>query len=225
MNDKSPAQKFLDRIRFEVEEQGLNVELLFEDVSHAVIDKINCNGYFSADDDSGILFVATGNPEEEWQEIMLHEYSHMQQWIEKCAVWRNTEIADNVDSIAIIDLWLCRHVELSDHQLRKYIQASINVEIDCERRTLKLIQEEDFPIDPAFYAQKSNAYILFYHMVEKWRRWYPPGRAPYKCPEIIGAMPTNLIDLDYTRYPEEFEELYLEHCLCTKPIETINDEP
>ena len=41
----------------------------------------DCSGYFNGDD--RVLVVGCGKPFEEWIEILVHEFSHLQQWLDE----------------------------------------------------------------------------------------------------------------------------------------------
>lgn len=146
-----------------------------------------CNGYFSNDPEE--LAISTGRPEREWFPVLVHEFCHMNQWSEDSPFW---DIS--IYSTYLVDLWLDNKIELTEKQKIEVFRGSILVEHDCERRAIKLIKELDLPIDPIEYVQKANAYVLFYHVIMKHRKWYEIGKEPYNNPEIYLKLPTELIE-------------------------------
>jgi len=49
---------------------------------------------------------------------------------------------------------------------------------------------------------------LFYHMVGKHRQWYSAGNEPYRVEYVWRQMPKDFSSTDYTKFPEQYEELY-----------------
>ncbi len=165
-----------------------------------------CSGYF-ADEHSGgpKLAYATGKPSKDWFIILVHEYNHMLQWSQKDPLWKLVQESDKY-----LWRWIGGEIELEHERAKKYVMANLRVELDCERRTLKMCGMLDLPIDPEWYVKKANSYVYFYHMVLKHRKWYEVGREPYSVPEIVSAMPDTL-DGDYETISEEFVNLYETH--------------
>lgn len=150
------------------------------------------NGYFSSDKGEEELAVATGQEEARWVRLLMHEFCHLKQWAENCKVWRECYVdASTCDEL--FDHWLNHNIELTDKQKKKIFLPLMEVEADCERRVLKLARKLKIEIDEEEYAQKANAYILFYFHVMKTRKWYKVGQEPYNNKEIYGKMPKKII--------------------------------
>lgn len=178
-------KKFLELVE---QEAGLyRVKLLLSKESHVESGSILCNGYFS-DEPKPTLAVAMGKPIEQWLPILVHEYCHMRQWIEQSPYWTGNKLG-KFEATDIIDMWLQDMVELSDSQKDLYFSKVIMVEKDCEERVVKLIKQFNLPIDPELYTQKANAYVLFYNVVKKYRKWYRPNQEPYNLAHIYEIMP------------------------------------
>lgn len=86
----------------------------------------------------------------------------------------------------------------------------LRLELNCERRTIQMAQDLDLPIgDIDTYIRKANAYILFYHVILKFRQWYVPGQEPHTIQELVNTMPISLYSLeDYEEVPYEMCNLY-----------------
>lgn len=153
-----------------------------------VNDGSQCNGFFE-DEPKPKLAVACGQDPQKWIQILLHESSHMDQWIEKSPYWTNGKFC-GIEAINVIELWIRRYIEFQDDKKWKIVRAARNVELDCERRTAIKIANLDIGINPEQYTVRANAYVLFYNIIGLHRRWYTPGREPYNIPEIYNAMPT-----------------------------------
>jgi len=180
--------------------QGVDVQ--FVDEPHILYDGIGIAGYF---EESPLeLAVAIGCPEEEWIEVLAHEFCHMLQWKSQCYAWTNCDM-DGEDSSVLIDEWLNGR-ELEPSFIDDAIRRTIEVELDCEKRTVALIHKFHLPIDIDSYIQKANAYMYHYIVVRWLRAWNKPGHAPYKKKNIRNAMPT--VFLSYPQYKDMSHQLY-----------------
>lgn len=167
------------------------------------------NGYFDATNNGQpTLAVACGQPQENWLITFLHESCHMDQWIEKTKEWNDCIVADNVESLDLVDLWLDRKIELSPRQLNRYINTSRNIELDCEKRAVNKIKKYKLPVNTEEYIQRANAYIFFYTLIKKTRKWYKIESAPYNNKEVWSQMPDYFIS-NYNKIPKKEEEILL----------------
>lgn len=162
------------------------------------------NGWF----DGETLAYAKGQPVEKWFPVALHEYNHMCQWSEGDPIWHN---AVQEESDEYLWEWLHGNVELPSKKSHLYAMTNLQLELDCERRSIKMIRELALPLDPSYYAQTANAYVLFYHMVSKHRKWYQIGKEPYNIPEIVSQMPIDLYTLNYEELSNEMVTLFETH--------------
>lgn len=169
---------------------------------------IPCSGFFE-DRPKVRLGLAIGKPWQEWVSIFAHEYAHAQQWHEQSPVWTNLfddwgrgiEEASNA-----LDGWLSGDLDWDTITLWDVINRARNVELDCERRTLGLIDQYNLPIDREDYAQKAAAYVYFYNHLAKTRQWNEPGQAPYQVEEVYSKAPKELTDDPFT--PPELEAAF-----------------
>jgi hypothetical protein len=152
----------------------------------------------------------------ESEATMLHESQHMEQWHENCKPWRDHMVTSTVGSEDLLFLWIDEKVDLTPEQARGYAQLASNVELDCDKRTVRLMKrlkkEGKSEIDVKVYTQKANAYAMFWKMVAESRRWYEIGKQPYVLPEVYSEFP-NTFNLDYTKLPRKFKRLFEKHCL------------
>ena len=168
-----------------------------------------CNGYFN-DDPKPVLAVALGKPQEEWLPILVHEFGHMNQWIESHPYWTGLRGAKG-EASDLLDQWL-EGTEFTQKIISSFTKALINVEYDCECRTLKEIKKFNLPIDKEIYIQKSLSYVLFYHVVRKTRKWYTPGLEPYMIPEVFSAMPKTM-DINIHNPDPQLIEIIEKYCI------------
>jgi hypothetical protein len=191
----------------------LGVKLLMERASHVVYAGTECSGFFTNIPEPLLAFPLEG-PQSET--TMLHESQHMEQWHENCKAWRENMVTSTIGVEDLMFLWVDKKIELTDAQARRYAQLSCNVELDCEKRTVRLIKklkkEGKTTIDVKTYTQKANSYSMFWKMVGKSRQWYTIGKQPYVLPEVYSEFPTTF-SLDYTKLSKKYEQLFEQHCL------------
>lgn len=155
---------------------------------------VDCDGRWTQgwfDGDGKKLVVGTGCEEQKWLGVLLHEYSHLTQWVEHAPVWLADERTDSLDD------WLDGRPIRS---VRRTIESAREVEADCERRAVRLMRELDAPLDMERYVRGANSYVHFYNVIAETRKWYAPGRGPYSVPEVLAvANPT--LDKDFSKTP------------------------
>ena len=158
---------------------------------------IHCAGYFDGDDKRLVVAWKHSN----WLETLVHEYCHMNQWIEQCPSWVN--MGDGPESI---DRWLGGEDILD---IDTHISAVRDMELDNEQRSTEVIRKWGLGIDIVGYIKKANAYVYFYNWIKETRRWSNPKNSPYGNQYIIEVMPTNF-DNDYTIIPKNIKKVYKE---------------
>lgn len=200
----SVEREFLGHCVKELLAKGVHVELSPEDT--VVYDGAPCSGWYddgkaSKNSTRRELVVATGRPD--WIHVFAHEYCHFTQ--------DEDGMFDDLTEDVFWD-WLSGKVELEPEETDKHVIASRELEADCERRTIALLEEFSIPFDRAEYAKKANAYILFYNTIRRDRKWASKAK-PYDCLEILARMEDEILD-DFTDGPQWdwFHDLVREHC-------------
>jgi hypothetical protein len=166
-----------------------------------------CNGYF--DGDNKVLAVAVGQPEEQWNKILVHEYAHMTQWMDDSPAWKAG--TEGTDAETLVELWYNREIEMTAKQKAKWIGLGRDLEREAEERAVQLIGRFNLPLSPKAYIRNANAYLYFWTFSGIIRRWYKIGKEPYNIPQIIAAMPETL-DVDHAVLPKTYERLYRRYC-------------
>ena len=197
-------EEFLSLVHSDCAHHGVKILRSEKDHVFFAKDKTPCNGYFDDGEDGGppTLAYSTGKPFAQWFPVLVHEYNHMRQWVEKDPTWDPAG-----DAGGLVWAWLKGTKELTKAQARKQVMRSLAVELDCERRTYRMIKQLSLPLDPERYAKRGNAYVYFYHMILKHRRWYEIGQEPYTNRAIVKAMPRTFRG-DYTKISPKFVKLY-----------------
>lgn len=204
-NAKIAVKEFLKAIRKEVREVGGDCYFPKKRFVRYFVGRILCNGYW--DDDQKRLVVAFGQPQRQWLPLLAHEYAHFMQWKDQCEVW----LRYYEDPREYLFEWLeGQNVNMGIIEKDAYLSREL--ELDCERRTVKIIKKFNLPIDIKKYAQRASAYIYFYHFVLKHRKWYSIGNEPYNNNKICREMPTHL-RRSYTKCPKELMKMFEKYCV------------
>ncbi len=201
------VERFIEHIRTETKKNGVKLKLSpskFLIIDHGT----RVNGYF--DDENNVIACSCGKSELLWLPILVHEYSHFEQRKDDCPQWRNSEYKGR-DSTEVIDMWLSGK-RIPKRIVKMCIARTRNLELDCERRTVKNIAKFSLPLSTLNYCRRGNAYVHFHNFVGENRKWYKVGHEPYAVPEVLAAMKTHLNDR-YDRTPKKFMKLFAEHCV------------
>lgn len=145
-----------------------------------IFDGVKSNGYYNpgTQDTEPTLAVIQGDIG-----VLVHEYCHMLQDMERAPVWKAIENKSHIWS------WIAGNEGFTEKQLDASLLAYYNVEIDCERRTVAQFKKWNVDINLTEYIQKANAYTMFYFFMRECRVWYRPGFEPYNLEKVWKSMP------------------------------------
>lgn len=161
----------------------------------------DCSGYFN---DSPLKFaVGVKGSYRRWLPTFVHESCHMDQWLEQDPVW--TRRINRYKPLNLFDYWLSGKIELDKELRRDMIDCVLNIELDCEKRSVDKIIRYNLPISLDTYIRKGNAYVWSYRIMQRTRNW--KYSAAHSYPAIWRAMPTVFGD-DYSRVPGEIKEAF-----------------
>jgi|LauGreDrversion4_2_1035121.scaffolds.fasta_scaffold42044_4 hypothetical protein len=199
---KRYTKKDLAFIQFVKDEcKRLGVKNHIKDVQYVKLSPtIRCSGYFD-DTDEPILAASMGK--EDGLSILVHEYCHLTQWQDGFHLWKKAARA-----IPVIDEWLDGKYKRPD-VLDRAFEISIGLELDNERRSVKMIKKWGLSIDTTDYVKRANAYLQFYNWLRKTRKWSKPGNQPYNNKRLVEAMPETF-RMNYSKLPKKFETIYRE---------------
>ena len=161
---------------------------------------IRCSGYF---DDGDEPVLACSMAKDEGLEILVHEYCHLTQWQDGFHLWKIASRA-----IPVIDEWLEGKYK-RPQTLERAFEISIGLELDNEKRSVKMIKEWGLSINTETYTKRANAYLQFYNWMKQTRKWSNPNNTPYGNKRIVAAMPANF-RMNYDKLPKRLEKLYKE---------------
>jgi len=165
---------------------------------------VKCGGYFEAPDGVNVKKgnLAFANGSKEAMPILVHEYCHMTQWLDKLPLWGLAEVSNSK-----LDRWLNGE---NIRGIKKHIDISKELELENEKRSVEMIKKWNLPIDVDLYTKKANAYVLFYLHLKDTRKWSKPGNSPYSNQEIIDAM-SNKFDMNYNTLDPGIKKLFKKH--------------
>ena len=183
-----------------------DVQVQFYNQAYVKLDEdMKSNGYFEAEPLK--LACAIGKPIQQWLPILIHQFNHFNQYL-------NNKEQFKRDSIFIETLfgWLNYDLELEQYQLNDAMLSVLFVQRDCQVRTVQMIKKYHLEqyINIEQYIQKSNAYIFFYHIVKKYKKWYKIGNQPYNNENIWRKMPKTF-DNNYMQLDEATQKLYIDN--------------
>lgn len=190
------VKAFIEHVREECKKH--KIKLVLRDVSYfRLTDGIRCSGYF--DEEERVLAVAM--KKDIWLGVLAHEYAHLTQWVDDCEPWKN-----GCEGLPKVDEWLQGK---SVRGIKKALANSRDLELDNEKRTVRLIKKWKLPIDIDDYVRRANAYVVGYNWLYHSKKWFKPGNSPYDNPTIIKAMPKTF-RMDYRKLSDKHFKLFKE---------------
>lgn len=200
--DYSKAHKpFLQHVKREC--RRYRIKLILTEDDCFTTDGQSYGGYFSHI--SRELGVTQLNNDSAFTSILVHEFSHMEQWIDNDPSYTQ-HLRGGYESSTIMENWLDGR-EYEYDTIHKAIALIRDCELNCERRSIININKYALDIDIDIYCKSANAYILFYNYIMLKRRWEYKEPASI-IPMIINQMPTDLYSLDYTTLTSEHIKLF-----------------
>lgn len=150
-------------------------------------------GEYTGEADTDRISIATGGDTTHWLQVFVHETCHLDQAKE------NLEWFQGVDKyITAFNNWLEGKEPNEPNENNELVtwdlvSKIVELEHDCEKRSLQKIKDFGLPINLEEYAQKANAYLISYITTLKNREW---GALPYTKPEIWSKMPKELMTME-----------------------------
>lgn len=188
------TDRFIAHVKAECKYYGIKLEL--RKTKYLVLEKrIKCGGYF--DETRKVLVVATKTTS--WFAILVHEFAHLTQWVDNCKPWQ--ELGNSLEKVSD---WL-NGKEVRG--IKTALAKARDLELDNEKRTVKLIRKWNLPIDIKEYTQKANAYVQLYNWMYYTRRWCSVKNSPYRNSAIYKEMPSTF-RMNYKIMPEKYKKLY-----------------
>ncbi len=126
-------------------------------------------GYF--DEYEKILHCAKGRSEEAFLSVLVHEFAHLLQWIEKDNLYTSCNHPKYGSVQNAVCMWVNNELNIRDRELQSYTEKMIDCELNAERRALKLIKQFELPVNIERYSKVASATLFSYWMTKKQRKW------------------------------------------------------
>jgi hypothetical protein len=195
-------QLFFDSIS-ELCDNNVKIILSRTDTIYIPEEGVHVNGFWDDTDEKKLVFAyATGQTLDNWGPIFAHEFCHFLQWKDKEQIWYDYK---NITTKESFDIY--HNLPISQERLDFCLDATREIELDCEKRTVQLFKKYKIPIDIKNYIRGANAYIHFYNHIKKYRQWYPPGKMPY-ARKRLKEVASSRFYKDYNEIPLSMAELY-----------------
>lgn len=163
-----------------------------------------CAGYFYDDGKHRTIVVAAGKKtNHDWVAVLAHEYSHMMQWIEGDKTYKDTSMRNGEDSYYHLSMLESGKAKYSKRLRQIYTRKTIMCELNCERRTVKTIQEFNLPINVKQYKKEAAAILYKYLLLCKTGRWY--GSPTEKNKTVLSKIKPSLKGR-FIKLPAEIEK-------------------
>lgn len=188
------VQEFIKHVRTECKVHRIKFRLK-PTKSVRTPDKIKCVGYCEPDDLKELI---VARKDKNWLMTLVHEYGHLTQWIDQCKEWTDTYDISNVDA------WL-NGEEVAD--IETALAKTRDLELDNEKRSVKIIKKWNLPIDVKTYTRKANAYVQFYNYLLLTRRWCDPENSPARNPKVWKKMPASF-RMNYEVLEEKYRKVF-----------------
>lgn len=188
---------FIDFVKQECKRVG--IKCILKNVKSVKLSEgsnARCSGYF--DSENKELVVSMKRPDS--LAILVHEYCHLTQWEEQIPLWKKADI-----SLTKIDEWLCGK---EIRNIKKHLAIARDLELDNEKRSVKMIRKWKLSINIKDYIQKANSYIHFYNYIYYTRKWSKPRNTPYTNKQIQAIM-SDRFNMRYDVLPEKIHNAFV----------------
>lgn len=145
-------------------------------------DGCRCSGYFDEDQ----KHIKIGRKTPDFLSILVHEYCHFLQYINNSRVYQKSEKASR-----IVDNWFAGK-NYSPLILKRAFFIVRSMELDCEKRAVRLIRKFGLPINLKIYSKEANCYVYSHFLMEKTRKFNPFKVNPYYSKQVRRIMPSKI---------------------------------
>ena len=176
-------ESYLNHLKEKTKEY--NVKLILKNQKYFLDEGVPIGGYFL--EEPLELAVAINKPKKIWIPYLIHEDSHLDQWIDQ---YTNTQVKGCASEL--MHSWIAGN-NYPTEIIHKAIESLREMELDCERRALKKIKQFDLPIDQLYYIKSAAINIHQYNYALFRRKYLRKGKTlPYENKQLISEMPITL---------------------------------
>ena len=177
-NNENWNKLFTDCL-IELQNHGVKTKFVKDSKLLIASDGSLCQGYWEdSDARSPILICSLTGSIKEWGQIFVHEFAHFQQWKEKSDIWKKARKYTINDQHSVIN-----NKPISKKRILNYLANSMLLELDAEKRAVKLFKKYNVPIDLKAYIKGANLYVFFQLYLYHYRDW--SNTFPSDIPELM----------------------------------------
>ena len=156
-----------------------------------------CSGYF---DEESLVVATKKKNTQDWLDVLVHESCHLDQFLEKSSFWIPDELG-----LFIVEKWL-KNKKINLKKVKNAFINTINLELNCEKRTVKKLKKYKIKFDDELYIQKANSYLYGYGVSFEKKVW--PSK-PYEISSVYKKMPKKFLKAEeYFNIPDHILKLY-----------------
>lgn len=156
-----------------------------------------CTGYFSKT--SKQIVIATGGRFSNWGSILVHESCHLDQYLDNRIKFNQSDCLDLLETT---------YKSKNHPKYLEYLTKIVNLERDCELRSIKKMKFYKLPFNIIRYIQGANAYLLNYTTSSIFK-----VKTPYTNKQICTLMPKKIMPLKWLLNPPKWvKTLYNKEC-------------
>ena len=93
--------------------------------------------------------------------------------------------------------------------IKKWIGWARDLELDNEKRSVKLIKKFNLNVNIDSYIKRANAYVQFYNYLMISRKWCATTNIPYKNNRLLKVMPAKF-NMDYNKLSKKVLRVFEE---------------
>ena len=190
------SKQFIEFVKSECKKYGVICSLRNTRYVRAG-EKMAASGYF----DESVPTLVCSVKNQNFLPVLVHEYCHLTQWVEKIPIWKKS----NLGMIKVQEWLSGKEVR----NIKNYLSVCRDLELDNEKRSVKIIKKHKLPIDVKDYIRRANAYVQFYNYLAISRKWCSPKNTPYTNKMLIESMPCRF-SMDYTILPKKIEKIFID---------------
>jgi hypothetical protein len=191
------TKEFIKHVKSECKKHNIKCVLKNTKTVRLTDNNDRCSGYF----DEESLVVAMNRPDA--LQILVHEYGHLTQWIEQCEPWVRSVKNNSHDKLY---RWLAGE---NIRNIEKSISICRDLELDNEKRSVKIIKKFNLSININMYIKTANAYVQFYNYILISRKWCTPNNTPYKNKYLLEIMPSKF-NMNYNKLTNKLLKIFKE---------------
>jgi hypothetical protein len=163
-SDDQNVQDFLDLVHSSLKKMKFKLVLTIDNL---FVGKSSVSGYFDEVD----KVIKISILDEDFLEVLVHEFCHFLQFSEGDPKYTRLFL-NGENMLDELWSWLDGYGEMETKRKNLIFNSVIEMERDCEKRTIELIKKYSLPIDLDNYKNNAIMYLYYYTYAKKFRTWF-----------------------------------------------------